>query len=113
MISTTSINLSGSGDTNGNGTYNSGTSTPKIIPIKGGTYAFLASGTFSSGTTLTLQHKVGGAYVDIGSDAVLTAPGGCTFTTSQTELQLVVSNRTGTSAGNDNLYVEIAPIDTI
>ena len=66
MITTTSINLSGTGDTNGNGTYNSGTSSPKINAIKGGTYSFLASGTFSSGTTLTLQHKVGDAFVTIG-----------------------------------------------
>tara|TARA_B100000902_G_C26966525_1_gene743133 strand:+ start:111 stop:446 length:336 start_codon:yes stop_codon:yes gene_type:complete len=111
MITTTSINLSGTGDTNGNGTYNSGTSSPKINAIKGGTYSFLASGTFSSGTTLTLQHKVGDAFVTIGPDAVLTAAGGCTFTTSQTEIQLVVSNRTGTSAKSENLYVDIAPID--
>lgn len=113
MITTTSINLYGLGDTNGNGTYNAGTSSPKINPIKGGTYSFLASGTFSSGTTLTLQHKVGAAYVDLGADAVLTSAGGCTFTTSQTEIQLVVSNRTGTSAKNEILYIEIAPIDSI
>ena len=111
MITSTTINLLGTGDTNGNGTYNSGTSSPKINPIKGGTYSFLASGAFTVGTTLTLQHKVGDAYVDLGADAVLTAAGGCTFTTSQTEIQLVVSNRTGTSAKNESLYVDIAPID--
>tara|TARA_B100000963_G_C22369909_1_gene555409 strand:+ start:412 stop:747 length:336 start_codon:yes stop_codon:yes gene_type:complete len=110
MITSTTINLSGTGDSAGNGTYDSGTSNPKINPIKSGTYAFLASGTFSSGTTLTLQHLVGDSYVGLGPDAVLTSAGGCTFTTSQTQLRLVVSNRTGTSAKNENLYVAISPI---
>ena len=105
----TNINLYGTGDANGNGTYNAGT-TPQINPAKGGEHCFIASGTFSSGTTLTLQHKVGEAYVNIGSDAVLTAPGGCVFTTSQGDIQLVVSNRTGTSAKNERLYVAIAPV---
>tara|TARA_B100000963_G_C22535168_1_gene629425 strand:- start:199 stop:534 length:336 start_codon:yes stop_codon:yes gene_type:complete len=111
MITSTTINLLGTGDTNGNGTYNSGTSSPKINPIKGGTYSFLASGDFTVGTTLTLQHRVGDAFVTIGPDAVLTAAGGCIFTTSQTEIQLVVSNRTAASARMQNLYVDIAPID--
>tara|TARA_R110002020_G_scaffold14053_2_gene49890 strand:+ start:2016 stop:2351 length:336 start_codon:yes stop_codon:yes gene_type:complete len=107
--SITNLNLYGLGDTAGNGTYNSGTAT-KINPSKGGDYCFISSGTFSNGTTLTLQHKVGEAYVDIGSDAVLTAPGGCVFTSTQSDLQLVVSNRTGTSAKNESLYVAIAPV---
>lgn len=105
----TNINLLGTGDTNGNGTYNSGT-TPQINGSKGGEHCFIASGDFTVGTTLTLQHKVGGAYVDIGSDAVLTAPGGCVFTTTQGDLQLVVSNRTAASARMQNLYVAIAPV---
>jgi len=109
----TSINLNRSThgtsslDADGNGTLTS-TSNPLINNTKGGEYAFLASGTFGSGRTLTLQHKVGGAFVTIGSDTVLTAPGGCLFTSTASEIQLVVSG--GSGDGNDNLYVSISPV---
>tara|TARA_B100001094_G_C18195858_1_gene810858 strand:- start:2406 stop:2753 length:348 start_codon:yes stop_codon:yes gene_type:complete len=94
-------------DADGNGTLTS-TSNPLINKTKGGEYTFLASGTFGSGRTLTLQHKVGGSYVTIGSDTVLTAPGGCIFTSTQSDIQLVVSG--GSGDGNDNLYVVISPV---
>lgn len=95
-------------DSDGNGTLNA-SSTPALSNLKGGDYCFLASGTFGSGRTLTLQHKVGDAFVTIGPDTVLTAPGGCVFTSSQSEIQLVVSGGSGDST--DNLYVAISPVD--
>tara|TARA_B100001287_G_scaffold220311_1_gene189331 strand:+ start:1075 stop:1410 length:336 start_codon:yes stop_codon:yes gene_type:complete len=106
----TNINLKNSTslDSDGNGTLNA-TSTPAVNKTKAGTYCFLASGTFGSGRTLTLQHKVGGAFVTLGPDTVLTAPGGSIFTSTQTELQLVVSGGSGDSA--DDLYVVIAPLN--
>ena len=88
---TTNINLANSSslDSNGNGVLNLST-TPKVNNIRGGTYCFLASGAIpASGCTLTLQHKVGANYIDIGDDAVLTGPGGCVFTTSQADIQLI------------------------
>ncbi len=104
----TNINLASSSSLNsdGNGTLNAA-STPPLANLNGGDYCFLASGTFGSGRTLTLQHKVGDAFVTIGSDTVLTAPGGCVFTSSQSEIQLVISG--GSGDGSDNLYVAIAP----
>lgn len=106
----TNINLASSTtlDSDGNGTLNLA-STPAVNNTKGtGDYCFLASGTFGSGRTLTLQHKVGGAFVTIGSDTVLTAPGGCLFTSTASEIQLVVSGGSGDSS--DNLYVNISPV---
>lgn len=106
----TNINLASSTtlDSDGNGTLNSA-STPAVNNTKGGgDYCFLASGTFGSGRTLTLQHKVGGAFVTIGSDTVLTAPGGCLFTSTASEIQLVVSGGSGDTS--DNLYVNISPV---
>lgn len=105
----TNINLASSTtlDSDGNGTLNSA-STPAINKTKGGDYCFLASGTFGSGRTLTLQHKVGDTFVTIGSDTVLTAPGGCVFTSTQSDIQLVVSGGSGDSA--DNLNVVISPL---
>jgi len=109
----TSINLntsthggSSSLDSSGNGTLGVST-TPAINSTKGGSYAFLASGTFSS-ATLKLQHKVGGAFADIGSDASLTAPGGCVIKSPMTEFQLVITNRT---AGDADLFVVLQPLD--
>ena len=110
----TKINLNRTGvtgatlDADGNGTLTL-TSTPPLSNLNGGEYCFLASGTFGSGRTLTLQHKVGDAFVTIGPDTVLTAPGGCVFTSSQSEIQLVVSGGSGDST--DNLYVAISPVD--
>ena len=106
----TNINLSGSTtlDSDGNGTLNTA-STPALNNLNGGTYCFLASGTFGSGRTLTLQQKVGESFVDVGDDAILTAPGGCVFTTSQSEIQLVVSG--GSGDGSDNLYAAISPVN--
>tara|TARA_R100001510_G_scaffold17659_2_gene15008 strand:+ start:1179 stop:1517 length:339 start_codon:yes stop_codon:yes gene_type:complete len=106
----TNINLKNSTtlDSDGNGTLNA-TSTPAVNKTKAGSYCFLASGTFGSGRTLTLQHKVGDAFVTIGPDAVLTAPGGSVFTSTQTEIQLVVSGGSGDAA--DDLYVAISPLD--
>jgi len=95
-------------DADGNGTLGF-SSNPVINKTKAGTYCFLASGTFGSGRTLTLQHKVGGAFVTLGPDTVLTAPGGSIFTSTQTELQLVVSGGSGDSG--DDLYVVIAPLN--
>lgn len=105
----TNINLKNSTtlDSDGNGTLNSA-STPAVNKTKAGEYTFLASGTFGSGRTLTLQHKVGGSYVTIGSDTVLTAPGGCIFTSTQSDIQLVVSGGSGDTG--DDLYVVISPV---
>lgn len=105
----TNINLASSGalDSNGNGVLNS-TTTPKINNINGGTYCFLASGAIpASGCTLTLQHKVGSNYVDIGDDAVLTGAGGCVFTTSQADIQLIIA---GNNATANSIDVVIAPV---
>tara|TARA_B110000014_G_C19813043_1_gene422022 strand:+ start:237 stop:563 length:327 start_codon:yes stop_codon:yes gene_type:complete len=105
----TNINLASSGalDGNGNGVLTSQT-TPKIKNINGGTYCFLASGAIpASGCTLTLQHKVGANYIDIGDDAVLTGPGGCVFTTSQSDIQLVIA---GNNATANSIDVVIAPV---
>ena len=105
----TNINIASSGalDSNGNGILNA-TTTPKISPLRGGTYCFLASGSLpASGCTLTLQHKVGANYVDIGDDAVLTGPGGCVFTTSQSDIQLVIA---GNNATSNSIDVVIAPV---
>jgi hypothetical protein len=105
----TNINLAGSGalDSSGNGVLTSAT-TPAINPLRGGTYCFLASGAIpASGCTLTLQHKVGANYVDIGDDAVLTGPGGCVFTTSQSDIQLVIA---GNNASSNSIDVVIAPV---
>ncbi|OUU73518.1 MAG: hypothetical protein CBC27_03450 [Opitutia bacterium TMED67] len=112
FITNINLNISTHGtsslDADGNGTLTS-TSNPVINNTKGtGDYCFLASGTFGSGRTLTLQHKVGGAFVTIGSDTVLTAPGGCLFTSTASEIQLVVSG--GSGDGNDDLYVNISPV---
>ena len=106
----TNINLKNSTtlDSDGNGTLNV-SSTPAVNKTKAGTYCFLASGTFGSGRTLTLQHKVGGAFVTLGPDTVLTAPGGSIFTSTQTELQLVISG--GSGDASDDLYVVIAPLN--
>ena len=95
-------------DSDGNGTLNAA-SKPPLNNLNGGTYCFLASGTFGSGRTLTLQQKVGESFVDVGDDAILTAPGGCVFTTSQSEIQLVISGGSGDSS--DNLYVAISPVN--
>ena len=96
------------GGSAGNGTLNA-TSKPPVNKIKGGTYCFLASGTFQAGRTLTLKQKVGDAYVNVGDDAILTSPGGCVFTTSQSDVELVVSG--GSSAYQDDLHVTIAPVN--
>lgn len=104
----TSTHGTSSLDSDGNGTLNA-TSNPPLNKLKGGDYCFLASGTFGSGRTLTLQHKVGDAFVTIGPDTVLTAPGGCVFTSSQSEIQLVVSG--GSGDGTDDLYVAISPVE--
>jgi len=94
-------------DGNGNGTLDA-SSTPSINPLNGGTYCFLASGAIpASGCTLTLQHKVGSNYVDIGDDAVLTSPGGCVFTTSQSDIRLVVA---GNNNATNSIDVVIAPV---
>ena len=94
-------------DGNGNGVLNSLT-TPAINSINGGTYCFLASGAIpASGCTLTLQHKVGSNYVDIGDDAVLTGAGGCVFTTSQSDIRLVVA---GNNNATNSIDVVIAPV---
>lgn len=105
----TNINIASSGalDSNGNGILNA-TTNPKISPLRGGTYCFLASGAIpASGCTLTLQHKVGANYIDIGDDAVLTGPGGCVFTTSQSDIQLVIA---GNNATSNSIDVVIAPV---
>ena len=105
----TNINIASSGalDSSGNGVLNA-TTTPKISPLRGGTYCFLTSGAIpASGCTLTLQHKVGSNYVDIGDDAVLTGPGGCVFTTSQSDIQLVIA---GNNATSNSIDVVIAPV---
>jgi len=93
-------------DSSGNGTLGLNT-VPALNPTKGGSYAFLASGTFSS-ATLKLQHKVGGAFADIGPDASLTAPGGCVIKSPLTEFQLVITNRT---TGQEDLFVVLQPVD--
>lgn len=105
----TNINLANSNAliSGGNGTLTS-TTTPAIKNLNGGTYCFLASGEIpATGCTLTLQHKVGANYVDIGDDAVLTGPGGCVFTTSQSDIRLVVA---GNSATGNSIDVVIAPV---
>ena len=67
----TKINLNRTGvtgatlDADGNGTLTL-TSTPPLSNLNGGEYCFLASGTFGSGRTLTLQHKVGDAFEPLG-----------------------------------------------
>ena len=96
-------------DSSGNGTLTS-TTNPSINNLNGGDYTFLASGTFATGRTLTLQHKVGEEFIDIGTDAVLTAPGGCVFTTSASEIRLVVSGSNESSTSTEDLYVEISPL---
>lgn len=105
----TNVNIASSGalDSNGNGVLNS-TTTPKINKLKGGTYCFLASGAIpASGCTITLQQKVGGNYVDVGDDAVLTGPGGCVFTTSQSDVQVVIA---GNNASSNSIDIVIAPV---
>lgn len=109
----TNINLSTASpsesywDGNGNGTLDA-TTTPKINPLKGGTYCFLASGAIpASGCTITLQQKVGGTYVDVGDDAVLTGAGGCVFTTSQSDVRVVVA---GNNNATNSIDIVIAPV---
>jgi len=94
-------------DSSGNGTLGL-TTIPKINKTKGGSYAFLASGTFSS-ATLKLQHKVGGAFADIGPDATLSEAGGCIIKSPMTEFQLVITNRT---TGEEDLFVSLQPVDS-
>ena len=57
---------------------------------------FAVQGTFA-GATLTLQHKIGAVWQDIGADATLTASGSTLFTTSATQLQVTETGGTGAS----------------
>ncbi len=57
---------------------------------------FAVQGTFA-GATLTLQHKLGGVWQDIGADATLTASGSTLFTTAATQLQVNETSGTGAS----------------
>ena len=105
----TNINIAASSslDSSGNGTLTSAT-TPAINPLKGGTYCFLASGAIpASGCTITLQQKVGGNYVDVGDDAVLTGAGGCVFTTSQSDVRVVIA---GNDASSNSIDIVVAPV---
>jgi len=109
MSYSTNVNIANSSafDNNGNGVLNA-TTTPKINPLKGGTYCFLASGAIpASGCTITLQQKVGSNYVNVGDDAILTGAGGCVFTTSQSEVQVVVA---GNNAKANSIDIVIAPV---
>jgi hypothetical protein len=73
----------------------------------GGTGMFAAAGSTWASAKLTLQHKVGDTYVDIGSDAVFDAANGQTlFTTASRNLRIVTASISGTP----NVIAEVVPI---
>lgn len=69
----------------------SGVST--AVEWNGGAGMFAVQGTFSA-ATLTLQHKLGAVWQDIGPSATLTASGATLFTTGATQLQVVNTSHT-------------------
>jgi len=75
---------------------NPGTDSTTAIDWNGGTGMFAVQGTFA-GATLTLQHKLGAVWQDVGADATLTASGATLFTTSSTQLQVTETGGTGAS----------------
>ena len=76
----------------------SGSST--AVDWNGGTGMFAIQGTFPSGCSIKLQHKIGegagAVWQDVGADATLTESGATLFTTSSVELQVVNSSHTPT-----------------
>lgn len=73
----------------------------------GGTGMFAAAGSTWASAVLTLQHKVGDTYVNIGSEAVFTAANGQTlFTTSSRNLRIVAASISGTP----NVIAEVTPV---
>jgi len=67
--------------------------------------AFLASGTFD-GATVKLQHKVGSAWVDLGSDTTLSGAGGGQFITPQSELRV----NTADAGSSTSITIIVKPL---
>lgn len=86
-------NILGSGG--GGDTFFDATTTPAVNPHNGKTNAFLVAGSFSSGSSVTLQHKIGDTWVDVGPDTTLTASGGGLFTSPVSNIRVKVSNAAG------------------
>ena len=67
--------------------------------------AFLAAGAFD-GATVKLQHKIGSAWVDLGSDTTLTSDGGGQFITPQSELRV----NTSAAGASTSITIQVKPL---
>ena len=103
----TDINITASDLGSGGVESFTASTTPAITPHNGKTNAFLVSGEFAGGT-VTLQHKIGANYVDVGPDTTLTANGGGLFTTPVSALQVAVTGADGSPSFD--VQVIIKPI---
>lgn len=74
------------------------TTTPKVTAGTGTPSGFFVSGTFEN-STISLQHKIGSTWVDIGEDTTLTQDGGGLFTTPLSDIRVSV---TGAGVGAAN-----------
>ena len=110
-IVSTDINIDSTilGSGGGGDTFFNATTTPAVNPHNGKTNAFLVAGDFSSGSSVTLQHKIGDTWVDVGPDTTLTANGGGLFTSPVSNIRVKVSNAAATGPSFD-VQVIIKPI---
>lgn len=68
---------------------------------------FAVSAAAFNGASFSLQHKLGDYWVDLGEDAVLdTSSGGVIFSTSASELKVVVSGPTNPTNG----FIIVEPV---
>jgi hypothetical protein len=104
----TDINITASDLGSGGDESFTASTTPAITPHNGKTNAFLVSGDFAGGT-VTLQHKIGDTYVDIGPDTTLTANGGGLFTSPVSDIRVDVTGADGSPAFD--VQVIIKPIN--
>jgi len=65
------------------------------IPWNGSTGMFAVSASAFNGVEATLQHKIGNYWVDFGAEAVLGTNSAVIFSSSETELRVVVSAGSG------------------
>jgi len=87
-IVSTDININNNDLTNGAGYFTQG-SNPEVKPHNGKTNAFLVAGTFD-GASISLQHKIGEVWVDVGENTTLTDDGGGLFTTPVSNIRVSV-----------------------
>ncbi len=81
-------------------------SSTHSVSWNGSTGMFAVSASSFNGTAVTLKHKIGNVFVDLGTDAVLSANGAVIFSTSATELQVSVSAGSGNPSSGAAIIVQ-------